>query len=313
MSEISVLVPSFNHGKFIERTLRSIFAQTAPIRKLLVIDDGSHDDSVMVIERVLKECPFDCEYIARENRGLSATLNEGFAALEGEFFAYLGSDDVWRSVFLSEQTKLLNSRPNAVLAFSHAYLIDEDDRIIDRTDVWTPFGDGDPLPFLLRGQVFSSPGVVYRRSSLERHHWNEDSILEDYELYLRLSAEGEFARNPRILCGWRQHGHNVSRDFPKMMREWIAAQDRVAETLPVSRKELDRIQAELRFDSVAGFVRAGYRAEARKLFIENLRGARSLSQVGGMIARLAVPKRLFEANRRRKERQSIDRNGKFPA
>lgn len=313
MPEISVVVPSFNHSRFIERTLRSIFAQTAPIGKLLVIDDGSADDSVSVIERVLKDAPFDAELKARENRGLSATLNEGFAATEGEYFAYIGSDDLWRSVFVGEQTRLLDQRPDAVLAFSHAYLIDEDDNIIDRTDNWTAFADGDMLPLLLRGQVFSSPGVVYRRSALERHSWNEDSILEDYELYLKLSAEGGFARNTQLLCGWRQHGSNVSRDFPRMLNEWIDAQNRAASALPLTRAELDRLQAELRFDSVAGFVRAGRRAEARKLFRENLSGARSAAQVLGMAARLLVPKTIFDANRKRKLQRSIEHEGKFPA
>lgn len=313
MPEISVLVPSYNHARFIERTLRSIFAQTVPIGKLLVIDDGSRDDSVAVIEKVLKDCPFDAELRNRENRGLSATLNEGFAATEGEFFAYLGSDDLWRTIFLEEQSGLLQSRPDAVLAFSHSFLIDENDLIIDRTDKWTAFADGNPLPFLLRGQIFSSPGVLYRRSALERHGWNEDSILEDYELYLKLSADGEFARNPKVLCGWRQHDGNVSRDFPRMMREWIEAQDRVAPSLPLTRGELDRIQAALRFDSVAGFVRAGYRAEAERLFRENLSGARSVSRAIGMAARLAVPQALFDANRRRKLKRSAERYGKFPA
>ncbi len=117
MSEISVVVPSYNHARFIERTLRSIFAQTAGIKKLLVIDDGSTDGSPSTIEKVLQESPFDAEFIARENRGLCATLNQGLSKTKGEFFAYLGSDDLWRPSFLEEQVRLLESRPNAVLAF----------------------------------------------------------------------------------------------------------------------------------------------------------------------------------------------------
>ena len=104
--------------------------------------------------------------IARENRGLCVTLNEGLSMADGEYFAYLGSDDLWRQGFLEEQVSLLNSRPNAVLAFSHAYVIDADDNILDRTDNWTDFADVDMLPRLLIGEIFSSPGVVYRRSAL---------------------------------------------------------------------------------------------------------------------------------------------------
>src|SRR5687768_3760643 len=116
--EVFVAVPSYNHAPFIEKCLRSIISQTLAPMKLLVIDDGSQDGSVEIIERVLRDCPFDFEIKARENRGLCATLNEAFAASTGKYFAYLGSDDIWLPTFLEEQTRLLNSRPNAVLAFS---------------------------------------------------------------------------------------------------------------------------------------------------------------------------------------------------
>ena len=75
---VSVVVPSYNHAQFIEATLRSIMKQTLAPAQLLVIDDGSSDESPAIIERVLNDCPFPCELIARNNRGLCATLNEGF-------------------------------------------------------------------------------------------------------------------------------------------------------------------------------------------------------------------------------------------
>ena len=311
MSEITVVVPSYNHAAFVRRTLLSIFAQTREPKKLIVIDDGSKDESAVLIERVLADCPFPSELIVRENRGLCATLNQGFALAGGDYFAYLGSDDVWVATTLQQQIDLLDSRPDAVLAFGHAYLIDGEDNIIDSTANWTDFADGDMLGCLLRGQIFSSPGVVYRRSGLAKHRWNEDSILEDYELYLKLSTEGEFARNTNIIGGWRQHGSNVSGDMSKMLAEWIAAQDRVADQLPVSRTELDRIQAELRFEMVASVVRSGNKREAIRLLRENIGGARSTLQILKMLARLAVPKTLFEMNRDRKRRNAIAAYGKM--
>lgn len=310
-SSVNVLVPSYNHAPFVERTLRSIFAQTLPPKKLIVIDDGSKDESAEIIRRVLRDCPFENEFISRRNRGLSATLNEGFALSKGKYFAYLGSDDLWFPQFLEERIKLLESRPNAVLAFGHAFLIDENERIIDSTENWTSFADGDMLPFLLRGQVFSSPSVVYRRRALERHRWNENSVLEDYELYLKLCAdrESEFARDERVLCAWRQHGWNVSGDFPLMLREWIAAQNRTADKFDLSRAELDKIQTELKFQSVADYVRHGHRREALSLFFNNLSGARSPVQIGKMLFRLTIPQALFQWNRRRKRQRAIEKYG----
>lgn len=311
MPEVSILVPSYNHAPFVERTLRSIFAQTLKPRKLIVIDDGSKDESAEIIERVLRECPFENEFIKRENRGLCATLNEGFALSEGEFFAYLGSDDVWLPEFLSKQAELLNKRPNAVLAFGHAFLIDERDRIIDRTDNWTSFADGDLLPTLLRGIIFSSPSVVYRRAALAKYEWNENSRLEDYELYLKLASGGEFARNEQILCAWRQHDWNTSGDTPLMLDELIAAQNAQAERLNVSRAELEKIQKEVKFEAVFNHIRYGKRREAVSLFLKNLGGAKSAAQIGKMLFRFAVPQSVFQWNRQRKRQKAIEKYGKL--
>lgn len=310
MSEISVLVPSHNHARFIERTLRSIFAQTVGIKKLLVIDDGSTDGSPVVIENILEDCPFESELIVRENRGLCATLNEGLSKTDGEFFAYLGSDDLWLPSFLEDQVPLLQSRPNAVLAFCHAFVIDEDEMIIDRTDNWADFVDGNMLPCLLRGEILSSPGVVYRRSAVERYGWNENSRLEDYELYLNLCGTGEFARNEKLLCAWRQHGSNTSDNFPEMLQEHIAAQDRVAGRLGIERTELDRIQSELKFKGVRDHLRGGYKKEAWRLFREN-RSGRSVSETMKTYVRLMMPQPLFQWNRARKRRSAIARYGRL--
>ncbi len=76
-----------------------------------------------------------------------------------------------------------------------------------------------------------SYGDYLRAGALERHGWNEDAKLEDYELYLRLSAEGEFAFDPQVLAAWRQHNGNTSRDLSLMMHQSEASQRRVAAML----------------------------------------------------------------------------------
>ena len=98
---VFAVVPSYNHAPFVTRCLRSIIGQTVPPKKLLDIDDGSRDGSPAIIEKVLSDCPFDSELIARENRGLTSTLNQALSLSEGEFYAYLGSDDVWFPTFLA--------------------------------------------------------------------------------------------------------------------------------------------------------------------------------------------------------------------
>ncbi len=311
MPEVSVLVPSYNHARFVERTLRSIFGQTLKPKKLIIIDDGSKDESAKIIEQTLKDCPFECEFIARENRGLCATLNEGFGKTGGDYFAYLGSDDLWLPEFLAENTALLDRRPDAVLAFGHAFVIDEDEHIFDRTDNWSSFADGDPLPFLLRGEIFSSPGVLYRRSALDQNKWNEDARLEDYEMYLSLAAVGEFARSDKILCAWRQHGSNTSDKYAEIFPEFIAAQNRQADKLDLSRETLDDVQRALKFRAVADFVRLGNRREAFSLLVKNAGGAKSMLEIVKMLFRIAVPKAVFRWNRQRKRKRGVEKYGKL--
>src|SRR6185369_9320882 len=221
---VYVVVPSFNHARFVEATLRSIFKQSLAPIQLLVIDDGSTDGSPAIIERVLDECPFPCELLVRENRGLCATLNEGFARSRGEYFAYLGSDDLWLPEFLSARVELLSSRPKAVLAYGHAFFIDEENRIVDSTAEWASYADGDARAMLLETTGPMSPTVLYRRQALEDERWREASRLEDYDLYLRLSAAGEFAFDPRVLSAWRRHDSNVSWDQRLMLEEQLRAQ-----------------------------------------------------------------------------------------
>lgn len=260
--EVFVVVPSYNHARFIERTLRSIFHQTLAPSKLLVIDDGSTDASAAVIEEVLKECPFDCELIARENRGLCRTLNEALDMSHGEYFAYISSDDLWLPDFLKDRLNILSSRPNAVLGYGPAFVIDEDDNIFDQTGNWGEHADGDATEMLLKPVFPSSASVLYRRNVLIDHRWNESADLEDYDLYLRLSRSGEFALDMNALSAWRIHDRNTSRDSARMLNEWLDAQTRNREILGLGASDLADRQKKIKFDAIDAIARSGERVQA---------------------------------------------------
>jgi alpha-1,3-rhamnosyltransferase len=298
---VSVVVPSYNHAPFVEKALRSIFRQTLRPAELFVIDDGSRDESPRIIERVLKECPFACEFVARANRGLCATLNEGLALTRpaSRYFAYLGSDDLWLPDFLRARVAALDARPGAVVAYGNAYSIDAEDRVVDCTADWARYRDGDVRRMLLETLAPLSPSVVYRREALRRHRWNEEAGLEDYELYLRLSAEGEFAFDPSVLAAWRQHGYNTSRNLRLMLDEKLAAQRRVARALGLGAAELAEFQRLARFRSAQEYMRRGEKFTALKLAAGNLRGAQTRGEALKLLAGLLVPHRLLRRRRAR--------------
>ncbi len=308
---VSVVVPSYNHARFIEATLRSIIKQTLPPAELIVIDDGSSDESPRIIERVLDDCPFPCELIARDNRGLSATLNEGFERTSGEYFAYLGSDDLWLPNFLKARVQLLQSRTRAVLAYGHAYFVDEQNRIVDSTADWAHYADGNARTMLLQTTAPMSPTVLYRRQALEHERWNEESKLEDYDLYLRLSAEGDFAFDPQLLSAWRRHGSNVSWDQTLMLEEQLRAQREAALRFGLTEQQVAELQRTTRFSRAEDFLRVGEKSRALDLMMKNWRGANSPPAAARMLLRLLIPNSFMRGRARVRQRNAHKRYGRL--
>ena len=306
---VSVVVPSYNHAQFVAMTLRSIMKQSFAPAELVVIDDGSTDGSPDVIEQTLKQCPFPCELIVRSNRGLCTTLNEGLARTKGDYFAYLGSDDVWLPNFLKERVRLLQSRIDAVLAYGHAYFFDEHSRIVDCTADWASYDDGDVRAMLLSAIAPMSPTVLYRRAVLEKEAWNERAKLEDYDLYLRLSTIGEFAFDPQVLSAWRLHAKNTSRDQMFMLKEHLAAQRVVAPALGLSDQELEKLQTRTRFSRAEDFIRVGDKRTAIRLMSANLSGVRSPRSFARMLMRLGLPMSLIRKRNAARQRRARERFG----
>ncbi len=308
---VSVVVPSHNHARFIEATLRSIMAQRFTPAELIVIDDGSTDHSARLIERTLQDCRFPAELIARGNRGLCATLNEGLDRSTGKYFAYLGSDDLWLPEFLSARVQLLNSRPTAVLAYGHAHLIDEDNNVVDSTAEWATYADGDARNMLLQTTAPMSPTVVYRRAALQNERWKESLKLEDYDLYLRLSEVGDFAFDPRVLSAWRRHGSNVSSDQAMMLDEQLQAQRAAAQRFGLSERQIQKLQRTTRFNRAEDFLRLGQKSEALGLMVKNWRGARSPSAVARMFARMLLPNSLMRSRARLRQQRARAKYGRL--
>ena len=295
--KIFAFVPSYNHAPFVEKCLKSIIKQTLSPKKLLVIDDGSKDDSPRVIEKVLKDCPFEAELIARENRGLCATLNEGFAQSSGDYFAYLGSDDLWFPNFLEERAKLLDEHQTAVLGYGNALFLDEADEIFESSAEWWNFPT-DAREMLRLGSAPISSTVFYRRKFLEKYRWNENSRLEDYEFYIKLSGEGDFVFDPRVLSVWRGHGNNVSGDLNLMLAEILAAQNRNTEKLGLNESNICEIQRKVQFRYARDFLQKGLKKDALKLALKNWRGADSNGQILKFAARMSVPMSLIKMRRK---------------
>jgi glycosyltransferase involved in cell wall biosynthesis len=309
-TRIEVVVPSYNHGRYIDACLRSIFAQTAPIARLLVIDDGSSDDSVTRIEETLKDCPFPSELVARENRGLCATLQQGLEQTSGELFTYIGSDDQWVPNRLEVGARLLAENPGAVLSYSNFFLIDENGELSGNSADWPEYQGGTSLQKLILGHsIPQSTTVTYRRSAVEAFGWDESLRLEDYALFLRLANVGPFAFTPEPLGFWRHHPRNTSKDLEMMLAEVFRAHSSLAGELGLNARDLAAARGAFHFRYSDYVLRRGERLNAAKLAFGSLLYAPSPGAALRLLVRLATPQKLLKLREAVLGRNSRARHG----
>jgi glycosyltransferase involved in cell wall biosynthesis len=216
---VSVVVPSYNHGRYVARALRSVFAQTYRNVELVVIDDGSKDDSVSVITACLRDCPFPHRFVARENRGSVATVQEGLTLAGGAFINILHSDDMFAperlAVFVREV-----AQTGCDWGFSGVLFVDADDRSMDvdnplvvhlnRAIAGIPDAGSAGMALLALNVSITTGNLFVRRAfwdrigGLHRFKYNDD-----WEFCLRATRASEPVYVVDKLFSYRFHGRNT--------------------------------------------------------------------------------------------------------
>lgn len=123
---VSVIIPTFNRGYFICKTIDSVLAQTYRQFEIIIVDDGSSDDTCTVVEKYGSQV----QYIYQENAGLAAARNTGLSVARGEFIAFQDSDDIWLPWKLQAQVALMRHLPNLALVWTDMTAVDQDGKIV---------------------------------------------------------------------------------------------------------------------------------------------------------------------------------------
>lgn len=223
--KISVVTPSYNQGRFIERTLQSVSTQTGVEVDHFVADGGSTDETVAILQRHTGTV----RWVSESDRGQAHAVNKGISATDGEIIGWLNSDDVYYPGALASVREFFQRNPHVDVMYGQADHIDVDDRAFEPypTEPWD-------LERLHDKCFMCQPAVFVRRRALQAYGLLDESLqyCMDYELWLRLGAAGAvFAHVPAKLAGSRLYPETktlgssvaVHREINRMLRRTIGA------------------------------------------------------------------------------------------
>ncbi|MBY5523378.1 glycosyltransferase family 2 protein [Rhizobium leguminosarum] len=221
---VSVVIPAFNASRYIERTLRSAGRQTYRNLEIIVINDGSTDDTAKVVEQVALE-DSRIRWLSTANRGVAAARNTGIQEAAGWFVAFLDADDLWHQTKIEKQVNALKClSPQWAAVYVLHYIINSDDEILRscRPDVARGYIYSRHLTFKYVGN--GSALLVRRDVALEIGGFDSSYAAagiggcEDLDFELKLAARYHVEVIPERLVGYRQYPGNMSSNHLQMGR-----------------------------------------------------------------------------------------------
>jgi glycosyltransferase involved in cell wall biosynthesis len=205
---ISVIIPNFNHTQFISGAIQSVLSQGYCSREIIVVDDGSTDNSREVVAGFGRQV----RYIWQENQGLAGARNTGIRAASGEFIGLLDADDQWLPGYLEKMLLLADQHPESALYYCSAQGMDQGGRGLPQV-----FGGPARPPqamyqILLRANFLIPSTILIRRSVAIANGLFDQTLrsCEDWDFWLRILPEHEFIGSSECLVRYRLHGDSLS-------------------------------------------------------------------------------------------------------
>ena len=216
---ISVVIPCHNAAPFLRATIESILQQTRPATEVIVVDDGSTDDSAWIAASFGPPV----RVIRQENRGESAARNRGIEAATGDWVAFLDADDLWLPTKLERQAEVIRSAPADVVCVTCQFVLFGEGMEDRRCELPPRYDSAHPLREMLLGYtVHVGAAVVYREAALRTPFPEEIRHAEDAIFFVFLRTQGRFLEVPEVLVRYRRHGPQQSQEPQHLLRAAIS-------------------------------------------------------------------------------------------
>lgn len=189
---VTVIVPTYNRAELIGETLQSVWVQTYRPIEVIIIDDGSVDNTRQIVEdwmNVVRSSEFNVQYLYQNNQGASAARNHGIRRSVGEYIQFLDSDDILTPAKLASQIAVLNEHGDVDFAYGPVCSLENPDRIVY---IQTELNPERQLLKQIEFSTFTTIGPLCRRSMIEKvGFWDETMTnFEDWEYFSRASTMG---------------------------------------------------------------------------------------------------------------------------
>jgi len=207
---VSVVIPSYNAARFVADAVQSVLAQTYPNLEVLVIDDGSTDDTRQVMEQFASDARVNYHY--QTNRGESGARNTGIRLARGEFIAYCDADDLWEPRKLEVQIPCFDGRPELGVVYTNVIHVDANNQPMETYQ--TMRHNGRISAKLLMENFVTGAASIIRKKYFDLVGGYDESLrtCQDYDMWLRLSAVCEFFYLDVVTYRYRQWPGQISRN-----------------------------------------------------------------------------------------------------
>lgn len=236
MPTVSVVVPVYNGEVTLAKTLGSILNQTFRDLEVVVIDDGSTDNTLAVVSGF--EDP-RIKAFSYENGGLPVARNRGIERATGEFISFIDADDLWSVDKIERQIEALNHHPRAGVAYSWTAFVDEQGEYLYVREA--SHLEGNVYPYLLvRNFISNGSNILVRRSVIDAVGLFDPQLrsVEDWEYYLRLAAHCHFAVVKQHQIFYRKSSRSMATNIPVMEAAALSVIERSFAKAPAHLQEL---------------------------------------------------------------------------
>lgn len=209
---VSVLLPSYNHERFIEEAIMSVMEQTYPNIQLIVIDDGSTDRSPEIIDRLQRKYGF--EYYQQENKGLIYTLNRLEKKIKGEYVSLFSSDDVYCFKKIEILVDFLELTRGFSMVYSKMALINSESIVFENIE--EDYKEGEIFYHLLCGDFFINGLTTLIRTHIYKKYLRDKFYIDDFQYWLKFSKNEKVGFVNIVTAYYRKHNNHLSSDLLKM-------------------------------------------------------------------------------------------------